>query len=214
MTGQADIDARWRVQALNPWRSRVVSVLKLVLPLTGLALLSSVFLLANPVDPERAIPLAEIDVADRARDPRLTAARFAGVTDDGVALRIETETARVNPMEPLDFRVTGLHVQLDSPEGGQVMLRADLGTVDRAAGVFSIDGSVDVIADPGYRLRTETVQGELDRVSVRMPHPVEGAAPAGEISAGSLTIEGAQNGVEGMRLVFSGGVRLIYQPQP
>lgn len=189
-------------------------MLKLVLPLTGLALMSSVFLLASPVDPERAIPMAEIDVTDRARDPRLTAARFAGVTEDGIALRIETETARINPLEPLDFRISGLQVHLDSPEGDRVMISADTGVVDQAAGVFSIDGSVDLIADPGYRLRTETVQGALDRIWVHMPQPLQGQAPAGEISAGSLTIEAAETGAESMRLVFSGGVRLIYQPQP
>ena len=214
MTAAGDTNAASRVRRLNPRRSQAVSVLKLVLPLTGLGLMSSVFLFASPVDPERAIPLAEIDVTDRVQDPRVTAARFAGVTDDGIALRIETRTARINPLEPLAFSVSGLQVHLDSPEGDRVRISADTGVVDRAEGFFSLDGHVDLMADPGYRLRTETVQGALDRTWVLMPQPVAGQAPAGEISAGSLTIERAEGGAESMRLVFSGGVRLIYQPQP
>lgn len=210
----ADLHAARVARAYSPRRSRLVGVLKLVLPLTALALMSSVFLLASPVDPERAIPLAEIDVADRARDPRLTGARFAGVTEDGTALRIETRTARSDPLATLRFHATGLELHLDRANGSRVVVRADEGMIDRDSGHFSMQGNIELIADPGYRLHTEQIRGALDRTWVNLPEAVEGQAPAGEISAGALTIERASSPSGGNRLVFSGGVRLIYQPQP
>lgn len=197
----------------SPVRSRLVAVFKLVLPFSALALISSVFLLATPVDPERAIPRAEIDVTDRARDPRLTSARFAGVTEDGSALRIETETARADPLATLRFHASRLELHLDSPDGDRVFLRADTGMIDRAAGHFSLHGGIELAADPGYSLRTAQAHGALDRSWITMPEPLEGLAPAGEIRAGSLTISRAADESGGNRLVFSGGVRLIYQPE-
>ena len=210
----ADRHAARLTQAYSPLHSRLVMILKLALPLTALALMSSVFLLASPVDPERAIPLAEIDVADRARDPRLTGARFAGVTDDGSALRIETRTARSDPQAMLRFHATGLELHLDRIDGGSVFARADEGMIDRDSGYFSMRGGIELVADPGYRLRSEQIRGALDQTWINMPETVDGMAPAGEIRAGTLTIERAPVPSAGNRLVFGGGVRLMYQPEP
>ncbi len=210
----------------GPGYSRLVVVLKVVLPLAALAALSSVFLLASPVDPERALRSAEIDAEDRARDPRLTGARFVGVTRQGSALRIDTETARSDPEGRLRFQVTGLALQLDDPEGGSLSASAQSGVIDRGAGRFDMAGPVEIDASPGYRLQAETLSGLLDQTLVYSNRPVQGDAPAGRIEAGSMRLTrmpGPQTGpdaapgpdeVAGNRLVFGGGVRLIYHPQP
>ena len=52
------------------FHSRLVGWLKVVLPLAALAILSTLFLLADLIDPTAAIPYAEVDVEDLARDPR------------------------------------------------------------------------------------------------------------------------------------------------
>ncbi|KPQ06275.1 MAG: lipopolysaccharide export system permease component LptC [Rhodobacteraceae bacterium HLUCCA12] len=192
--------------------SRVIGWLKLVLPLSALALLSMVFLLASPVDPRRAIETAEIDVEDRARDPRVSGARFAGVTDDGAALRIEAETARTDPDAMLRFDVSGLSLHLDGPQGESVLAQADAGAIDRGQGVFSMDGGVQVTASPGYSLSTRRISGMLDITRIEVEGPLSGTAPVGEIHAGHLLISAKEGGDEGYSLVFGDGVRLIYQP--
>ena len=68
--------------------SRLVGWLKVALPLTALALLSTLFLVARKIDPEAALPYAEVDVAERIREPRMTAPTYAGVTEDGATLTI------------------------------------------------------------------------------------------------------------------------------
>ncbi len=191
----------------------MVAILKVALPLAALALLSSVFLLASPVDPEDAIRTAEIDVEERARDPRLTSARFAGVTQDGSALRIETRTARSDPQAVLRFQVTGLELHLDPPDSDPVLARADSGVIDRGAGWFWMSGPVSLQAGAGYRLESTHVEGALDRTLIIMDQPVSGTAPAGRIEAGNLRLERTPSPDSRNRLVFGGGVRLIYQPQ-
>lgn len=192
--------------------SRMISLLKLVLPLSALVLMSMVFLLARPVDPSRGIEMAEIDVEERARDPRISGARFAGVTDDGAALRIVTETARTDPMAMLRFNVTGLELYLDGPNGETFRARANSGAVDRGEGVFSMEGGVEVSASPGYRLETERVTGLLDSTRIEVPGTLSGQAPAGDITAGNLLVTAATPARSAYTLVFSGGVRLIYRP--
>ena len=46
----------------------------------ALALLATLFLLADRIDPDDALPYAEVDVEDRAREPRMTAPTYAGIT--------------------------------------------------------------------------------------------------------------------------------------
>lgn len=192
--------------------SRLVGLLKLLLPLIAFVLLSLVFLLARPVDPNRAIEAIEIDVEERARDPRISGASFAGVTRDGTALRIVTETARTDPQAMLRFSVTGLQLFLDRREGESVSVRAAAGSVDRGQGVFAMEGDVQLTASPGYQLESEQIRGALDITRIEIPGPLTGMAPAGEISAGNLLITADEGGQSGYLLVFGNGVRLIYQP--
>ena len=200
-------------------RSRIVAAAKLILPLTALGLMSMVFLLADPVDPGRAIETAGIDVADRARDPRLSAARFAGVTDDGGALRIEAVTARSDPDATLRFQVEGFGLWLDRAGQGSLTARALDGLIDRGRGEFRMDGEIRITADPGYDLTAARIHGQLDRTLIRVEGPITGQAPAGRITAGSLTVtapapghDAGQHANAGNRLVFRGGVHLIYHP--
>ena len=68
--------------------TRVVGWLKVALPLMALAVLSTLFLVADQIDPEDALPYAEVDVEDLAREPRMTMPSYAGITTDGAALSL------------------------------------------------------------------------------------------------------------------------------
>jgi lipopolysaccharide export system protein LptC len=215
MSTSSPIDAPPRRRGLLD-RSRVVGALRLLLPLTALGLLSMVFLLASPIDPSRAIDQAPIDVQDRARDPRLSAARFAGVTDDGTAIRIEAGAARSDPGATLRFQVQDFGLWLDPSDatapGDGLSARSDTGQIDRGQGRFQMAGSIRLTADPGYDLTAARIDGLLDRTRIEIAGPVAGTAPAGEIRAGSLLVQAANTESGSYRLVFRDGVRLIYQP--
>jgi lipopolysaccharide export system protein LptC len=193
-------------------RSRVVGALRLLLPLTALGLLSMVFLLASPVDPSRAIQSAPIDVQDRARDPRLSAARFAGVTEDGTAIRIEAGAARSDPDATLRFQVEGFGLWLEPTDRNGLIAQSDFGQIDRGEGRFLMTGAIRIAAAPGYDLSASRIDGMLDRTLIRIDGPIAGRAPAGDIEAGHLSVQGVDDETGRYRLVFRDGVRLIYQP--
>lgn len=193
--------------------SRIVRILKIVLPLSALVLLSLVFVLARTVDPTQGIRQASVDVQELARDPRLTGAHFAGVTDDGAALTISTETARSDPNAALRLEVTGLRLQIDGPQGETFSAQAAHGIIDRQTGHFEMDGDVRIEASPGYRLVTARLAGLLDSTHIYSPGSISGSAPAGQISAGTMTMRAKSGPDAGYTLVFGGGVRLLYQPE-
>lgn len=193
--------------------SRIVAILRIVLPLTALVLLSMVFLLARTIDPTRAISMAEIDVEDRARDPRLSGARFAGVTEDGAALTIVTEAARSDPSGAMRLEVTGLDLNLEGQAGEVLSARADAGVLDRGTGRFEMAGGLTIRATPGYDLTSERLVGLLDSTLIEVPGRVSGRAPAGEFSAGRMVMRSDPAGGDGYVLVFGDGVRLNYTPE-
>jgi lipopolysaccharide export system protein LptC len=192
--------------------SSLVGILKIVLPMIALVLLSLVFLLAETVDPSQAIRTASVDVEDLARDPRLSGARFAGVTDDGAALTIHTETVRSDPTGAIRLNVTGLTLDIEGASNESFRVRAAEGVVDRGAGRFSMEGGLQIEATPGYRLQGESLTGLLDSTLIEVTGSITGEAPAGQISAGSLVLRAKSGEEEGYLLVFGDGVRLIYLP--
>lgn len=193
--------------------SRLIGVVKVVLPLTALVMLSLVFLLARTIDPTKAIPMADIDVQERARDPRLSGARFAGVTEDGAAISLATETARSDAHAALRLEVTGLDLMVESADGELFAATAADGILDRGAGRFEMSGGLEVQASPGYDLTTERLTGMLDSTLIQAPGVISGIAPAGEISAGNMVLRVNSVTGSGYVLVFGGGVRLLYQPE-
>ena len=73
--------------------SRIVEWLRIALPLIAIGILSTLFLLSEAPDPERALPYAEVDVAQLARELRLSEPRFAGVTPEGREITLRAEAA-------------------------------------------------------------------------------------------------------------------------
>lgn len=190
--------------------TRFVATAKIVLPLLALAILSTLFLFARTIDPDDAIPYADVDVAERAREPRLTAPTYAGVTSDGAALTLQAVEAR--PDAGAGATAQSLTARLDTPDGARTDLTATRMTFDNTAGLVSLDGGVTVTTTSGYTITTDTLTARLDRTSLSAPGPVQAQSPAGTVTAQGMTLtQGADPAT--YVLVFKGRVKLLYQPQ-
>jgi len=191
--------------------SKVVAWLKILLPLAALAALSTLFLVARTVDPESAIPYAQVDVEDRIREPRLTMPAWAAVTNDGSALAIRAEQARVNNdgAPPL---AQAVEAEMLTPDGGRTDLRADQGRMNEAAGLLELEGDVVVTTSSGYRITTQALTARLDQTELRSDLPILVETPMGPLEAGSMQLSAAEDADKRYLLVFNGGVKLLYQP--
>lgn len=189
--------------------SRLVGWLKIALPLGAIALLSTLFLFARPVDPTRGLPFAEVDVEELAREQRISAPFFAGVTEDGAAVSISAATAR--PGED-GLTVEEMRGQIDAADGTTVLISAAGGEIDRASSRAAFRGDVRIATSGGYTVTADAVESALDATLVEAAGPVRAKTPFGQIDAGRMVL--AFDAEEQLsRIDFTGGVDLLYEPQ-
>ncbi|MBR3370133.1 MAG: hypothetical protein IKG52_05835 [Rhodobacteraceae bacterium] len=198
------------------WRSGLSLALRLVLPFGALLLLSTIFLVSRSVDPSQAVALANLDIDELTREPRIGTARFATVTSADTAIAINARTVRspANP-QPDD----PVQLMLESPEGtalfgsgGEIAFRAETGHLDQVANMLTMTGTVRLTDASGYVVTMDKLQTHLDRSRLDGTGGVSGNGPAGEISSQSLTITPLDDTGNGYLLDFIGDVRLLYIP--
>lgn len=191
--------------------SLLVSWLKIVLPLVALAILSSIFLISQRIDPGATQPAAGTDLADRLREPRLTAPVFTGVTADGAAVTITAADMRPLPGSLTKGTARDLTVQVEAPGGGLASLAAPEGRLDTAAQTMLLTGGVTVVTSDGYRLAAPEMAGSLPGSELEATGGVTGESPFGTIRSDRMRIIRNPARAETHIVDFIGSVRLIYQ---
>ncbi|MFV0361047.1 hypothetical protein [Tropicimonas sp.] len=191
--------------------SRVVAWLKVILPLTALALLSTLFLIARSNDPGGKLPFSERDLAQMARQQRVDEPRFAGVMRDGRRIEISARSAMprggdLNVVDAEEFRGS-----LDTGDASRLDVSALGGTLVADSSRATLRGAVEVVTSTGYTIRSDEMETALDRIDLISPGPVVAEGPLGRIAAGRMDVApgAAENEVS---VAFKGGVRLLYVP--
>jgi lipopolysaccharide export system protein LptC len=191
--------------------SRLVTWLKIMLPLAALALLSTLFLFARGSQTDVDIPYATIE--EIAREPRISGPRFAGIAADGSVVAMSADSIRPLEDRPDSFAVADIRLEIDTPEGTRIDMRAGNGELDGRARVARLTALVSLAASGGYQMETTGMEADLDTGALRSLGPLEVRTPFGSLTAGNLTVAAPQAG--GARvMVFNDGVRLLYEPQP
>lgn len=191
-------------------RSRLVAGAKIILPLVALTLLSTMFLISDRAAPEDAIPYAEVDVVERAREPKLTGAEYSGVTEDGTALALRASEAV--PKGGDGAHASDLALVWQTREGLRADLVADQAQSLPGEGRIALSGDVTMTTSTGYRITTDRLLARTDQSVINAPDEVRAAAPFGNLTAGSLQLDRPAPDAPHV-LDFTGGVRLIYRPE-
>lgn len=191
--------------------SRMVALLKIVLPLAALALLSTLFLLSRDSNPETAIPFADKEIQDRMRDQQVTGPFFSGTTPDGdqisfSAVKLTTPGGQTGANE-----AEQVLLRAELAAGTRVLIIADNAQIDIAADMATLQGGVKVTTSTGYTLTTPVVTSQLTSLEIIAPETVSGTGPIGTLIAGSMTLLLPQGG-ENAQLLFTNGVKLVYSP--
>lgn len=189
--------------------SRLVSVLKLVLPLLALALLSTLFLLSRKIDPEAAIPYATVDVADRLRDPKMTDAGFASMTQDGATLTLTAAQARPTATGGTMHEVFGT---LTAVNGAVTHLTSADALLNTPQKLLTLSGGSQLQSWTGYLVSSAGFDVVTDLTRVKSTGPVTVTGPLGNLNAQSMVLSQPAVGAPYL-LVFKGKVRLIYKPK-
>lgn len=190
--------------------SRLVGTLKIVLPLLALGILSTLFLLSDPPDPERALPFAEVDVAQLAREQRLSHPQYAGVLGSGREITLVADAA-VPDFQTTDVIVTdNVSGQIALADNETLVFDARAGTIDVARRVADLTGDVIAEVTQGYRLFSDAVELQLGELGMTSPGDVAIVGEGLLLTAGAMELQGP----DGESVVsFTGGVRVLYEPE-
>jgi lipopolysaccharide export system protein LptC len=201
--------------------SRVVAATKVLLPLVALGILSTLFLVAKRIDTEAAIPFATVDVRELAREARIGAPRYAGMTADGAAVTITASRALPGDADLSTLRAEQMVAQIDMADGTILGLTAPRGRLDTPAGLAELTGGVVVTLSTGWRAETAALETALDATRVLAETRIDATGPLGDITAGRMELtqpgEAAPSDGTGDHrgpvLLFTQGVRLLYDPR-
>ena len=190
--------------------SRLVLWLKVALPLAALAILSTLFFVAKTLDPEAAIPYAEVDVERILREQGVNRPTFGGVTADGTAIAMTAD--KIRPDEARE-QLTGdnLNASLNLADGSRIHIESTTGIVDSRSQEAILEGDARLESSSGVVVVTDRITTSLKETRVTATGTITATGPAGTITAGEMALTRA-NSADGYLLVFKSGVRLVYQP--
>jgi lipopolysaccharide export system protein LptC len=192
--------------------SRLITWLKVLLPLLALALLSTLFLISRSIKPGEVMPFADKEVQDRMRSQQVTGPFFSGTTASGDQISFSAETVTTPVGAVGSNQADRIRAQLDLAAGTAITLQAKTAKVDIAADRADLTGNVIITTSDGYRLSSDLLTSTMSSLGLRSPGPVDGVAPAGTLKAGSMELSTPPDG-SAPQLVFTNGVKLVYVPK-
>lgn len=197
------------------FRSRVVVILKIGLPLVALAMLSAMFFIQTDDGlPGGGIAFTKGDMEALGSGLSVTNPILTGTSQNNDRFRFTADRVVPDAAPPTRAdmtRVSG-HIALD--RGAALDVAAPTAAFDLQGQRIAMTGPVLIDTSDGYHMRAATMDVDLAKGVLEAGQSVESQGPLGTITAGSLRVEptpGVQNAAT--RLVsFGNGVRLIYLP--
>ena len=200
-----------RIHRRDNLHSRLVAILKVTLPLLALVILSTLFLISRKINPEDAIPYADVDIEDRLRDPKMTGAGLSGMTSDGSAISVTAAEAKTNTSGGGTLQqVIG---SIRTPDGKTSEMAAAVMQIDPANHVIQLTKGAEFHDAAGYVVSTDGLSIATDRTFVESQGQVSVDGPIGQLTADHMQFSSTGDKTGPYVLVFNGQVRLLYQPQ-
>lgn len=194
------------------FHSRLVAWMKIILPIAALGLLSTLFLISKGFDPSKTIPLAEIDLEQRAQDQGATNATFAGMTSGGDEVMITAEAARPSRDDPRLIRADTVAARVRLLSGTVIDITSRQADLHQSRYTVTLFGDVVMRMSTGYVVRTDRLIARIDDLHAESPGRVSAEGPRGTLTAGRMVLTG-NNDINQVHLLFTGGVKLLYQPK-
>ena len=199
---------RRRIVAISARYSRFVGLMKVVLPMSAVAL--AVLVVAWPylAGREEGFHLSFADIGvDATEAVYMTNARFFGSDDkrQPISVTADSVTQEIGDPDTVRFILPKADILLEN--GDWLALTAERGTLHRAGQLLALDGGVNIFFDKGYEFRTERAEIDLRTRAARGDAPVEGQGPLGLLNASGFRL-----GDKGRTIHFDGRVRLVLYP--
>ncbi len=201
-------DARSRAQRRLTRYSRMVQVLKVLLPVIALLLLILVAIWPHirPQDERFRIGIASLGDGD-AGQLGMVNPRYVGTDDAGRQYTVSADLARSETPDAAEVELEMPKADLVLEDGSWLVLTANSGLYTQATERLDLSGSVTLFHDSGYEFRTPSVDVYLDQNRAVGTRPVEGQGPFGDLAA-----EGFEIVDRGRTVLLTGKARLVLYP--
>jgi len=187
-------------------RTRIVQLLRVVLPLAALALLSVLFLLARKPDPHAALPYAQGRFEELSRAEGIGAPEYTSVTDDGATVTLRA--SRAVPGEGEDGTARDLTLDWRSRDGVLMVVTAPQAA--KQGERLTLEGGTRLALSTGWELTAPQLQAQLDAGVVSALQTVDVTAPFGKLQGDTMRLGPDAGGATVLEL--NGNVRLLYRP--
>ena len=190
--------------------STLVAWAKVLLPLTALGLLSTLFLFLRTPNPQDALLFNDVDIGQLGAERRLTEPRFAGILGDSQPVTLTADRAVQRMDDPNTLQMDRVETEVALKDGENLHLTADHGDYDSLAQIVDLTGAVNAQTTAGYQLMSERILVAMAAMQMTSPGAVMLRGPGMMLEAGAMQLTGP----EGQALLhFTGGVRLLYDTQ-
>lgn len=189
-------------------RSRFVGLMKLLLPLSALALVAVVVVWSGVGDRDSGFHLSFIPGgADGGPSPGMVNARYVGTDRNERPFTITADHAVQIADDPDAVSLEVLQADITLDDGTWLALTASSGIYRRQAQTLRLEGPVDVFSDEGFHFNAEDADIDLASGTIESDRPVRGQGPLGVLNANAFRAIDA-----GRRLFFTGAVKLVVLP--
>lgn len=190
-------------------RTRIVGWLRVVLPLSALAILSTIFLIGKKPEVDPTLPYADVTPEELAARPQVTAPSFAGVASDGTEVAMTAQSASPGQGDGLST-IEKVSLTLKGTDGLVADLVAAQGEMQGTR--LRLAGDVRMTTSTGWSMSSAEFLALLDEGTVSSSHQVDVRAPFGDLTAGGMLLRRLPDGSRDHVLDLNGGVRMVYRP--
>jgi lipopolysaccharide export system protein LptC len=191
-------------------RSRLIDVLRILLPVLALILVGLVVAWPQimPGPAGISVPTFVPGEGDEPGRLRMDSPRYVGKTSRDQPYEVTAQSASVDPLVASIVHLDRPAADIALGDDGDVRVMALSGTYDRDTEKLVLDGGIEVVTSSGYRFVTPSARVNLAQGRVQGWEPIEGAGPTGRLWADRFEITDA-----GDVLRFNGRVKVTMLPQ-
>jgi lipopolysaccharide export system protein LptC len=190
--------------------SRVVTVLKVGLPLLALVLMSALFVFSIRDDFENEPIFSDADLEVFSEGLQVSRPTLSGRTRDDEPFRFIAEAAIPDGAPPTRVAIRDLTGDFTFRGGQTIEVTARAADLDLEGEVMELRQHVAVASSDGYQISAETMRLELRPGTINAEGAVHAVGPMGEIWSETLEIAPSTSDPNRRVISFERGVRLLY----
>ncbi|MGV8995737.1 MAG: LPS export ABC transporter periplasmic protein LptC [Parvibaculaceae bacterium] len=183
--------------------SHFVGAMKIVLPLTALALLGTVLFYSGIFSERDSLDISFKEIKGFNTDLRMVSPRITGLDKSGEPYLVTADTATQDKEDPTHVALDNVEADLKlKDDDSWISLKSTSGQLDTDQQHLTLQQTIDVYMSSGYEFHGTEGTIDFKTGSFTSNAPVEGHGPAGTLRADSMTAD-----KEGQKLIFKGRVK-------